>query len=173
MRIEALIDRKAFWRFSMFDVFYRRKQGRSPIIFALILCICSCVCLLMHQIDGAVLLGSVLLAVGLGMPAAYFLSFCLSVRRQTALLGLSTPKKAYTLCLTDQQPGISVENECEHAEYYWEKINHVYRDKDATYLYITQERAFILPHACIEGTPDLLWSLVAKRVAPERMTVLR
>ena len=172
MRIEAVIDRKTFWRFTMFDVFYRKRQGRSPIIFAGILSVCACVCFLMHYIDGAVLLGSVLLAVGLGMPAAYFLSFCLSLRRQVVSLGLNTPKKAYTLCLTNQPQGISVDNGREHADYSWEKINHVYRDKAATYLYITRERAFILPHACIEGTPDFLWSLIEKSVPPERMTVL-
>ncbi len=47
----------------------------------------------------ALLLGAVLPAVGIGLPAAYFASCLLSVNAQTKKLELSGSRTTYTLCL--------------------------------------------------------------------------
>ena len=53
----------------------------------------SCVCFALRgQAEQAVLLGGTLLAVGLLLPAAYFLNFFLSVRTHVKKLGLTTPQ---------------------------------------------------------------------------------
>lgn len=111
-----------------------------------------------------------LLVVAPGLPAAYFLSFFLSLRRQGA--GLAGGKYVYTLELRDDARGIAVDNGNENTSYSWEQVFHIYHDKAASYLYITPRRAFLLPHSCVRGGADALWELLARRVPKDRQTVL-
>ena len=173
MTIEVTLTEEIFRRFTMFDLLKRRKMWRSPVIFASILGAAAIVCFLMHHVRGAVLLGGVLLLVGLGMPATYFSSFSSSLKKQILAYGLKRPQKVYTLILTEKAKGIRVTNEKEAADYEWKMVHHIYRDQDATYLFMTRERAFILPHFCIEEGEDELWRLISKKVDSLRCTDLR
>ena len=65
------------------------------------------------------------------------------------------------------------EPEQENVDYKWANVHHVYRDLTATYLFITKERGFILPHQCIEEGDDALWALLRKKIPEERRTDLR
>ena len=170
MTIEVNLTAEEFKRFTLFDVLRRRKMWRSPATFAGILGFCACICFFMHHVDGAVMLGTVLLIVGLGMPFVYFATFFSSVHKQAHTLGL--PKKVYALHLTEKADGISVENDHEHADYRWKDVHHVYRGKTATYLFMTPARAFILPHSCVEEGPDALWQLMEKKLSAKQYTVL-
>lgn len=172
MKVEVRLNEKEFFRFSTFDVLRRRKLWRSPAIFAAILCACAVVCFLMRHVRGAVALGIALLAAGIGIPAVYFLNFFLSLRRQARQEGLSPAKYVYTLQLDDAGGGITVDNGHEHAVYPWGQVFHVYRSATASYLYITPQRAFLIPHDCVGGGADGLWSLFEARVPAERRTVL-
>lgn len=171
MKIEVRLSEKEFFRFSVFDVLRRGKRWRSPVIFAAILCASAIVCFFVPQVRGASVLGVVLLAVGIGIPAAYFLSFFLSLRRQARDEGLAGGKYVYTLQLNDGG-GIVVDNGREHAVYRWDRTFHAYRDSDATYLYITPQRAFLIPHGCVPGGADGLWELIGRRMPENRRTVL-
>lgn len=170
MTIDVKLTAEEFKRFSLFDTFRRRKMWRSPVTFASILSFCALICYLMHHVDGAVMLGSVLLLVGLGMPITYFVAFFTSLNKQVKTLAL--PKKVYSLCLTEKSNGIAIENDHEHADYKWKDVYHVYRAKTATYLFMTPARAFILPHFCIAEGADALWRLINKQLPDERCTVL-
>lgn len=170
MTIEVDLTAEEFKRFSLFDTFRRRKMWRSPVTFASILSFCALICYLMHHVEGAVMLGSVLLLVGLGMPITYFTAFFTSLNKQARTLGL--PKVVYSLCLTEKSNGIAIENDHEQADYKWKDVYHVYRGKTATYLFMTPTRAFILPHSCIEEGADALWQLVEKKVSPKQRTVV-
>lgn len=173
MKIEVMLTEKIFRRFTSFDILKRRKMWRSPATFAGILSACAIICYLMHHVDGAVLLGTVLLVVGLGMPCVYFVSFYHSLKKQIRSIGLTRPLKVYTLTLTEKSDGIAVDNDREHADYKWKNVHHVYRDKLATYLFMTAERAFILPHTCLEETPEELWALMNRMIPKEKCTDLR
>lgn len=173
MKIEVLLTAEVFRRFTLFDMLGRRKIWKRPAIWAAILCTSAAICFIMHHVRGAVLLGSVLTFIGLGMPLSYFANFSLSLKQQIVKLGLTRPLHAYTLVLSEKNKGIQVSNEKEKAEYEWKKVHHAYRDRIATYLFITQERAFILPHACVEEGDDALWALMEKMLPAERRTVLK
>ena len=168
MDIDVMLTADLFKRFTLFDTFKRRKMWRSPAIFAAILCTCGCICLIMRHVDGAVLLGCVLLIIGLGFPFSYFSNFSRSLQKQIKLYGLNTPKHVYTLHLSKKSEGISVSNEKEHVDYKWENVFHVYRDKEATYLFMSPTRGFILPHACIKEGPDALWKLLEKQLPAKK-----
>ncbi len=172
MKVEVRLNEKEFFRFSTFDVLRLRKRWRSPAIFAAILCACAAVCFLMRHVRGAVVLGIALLAAGIGIPAVYFLNFFLSLRRQARQEGLSPAKYVYTLDLGDAAAGITVDNGHEHAAYPWEQVFHVYRNASASYLYITPQRAFLLPHDCVRDGSDALWKLFEARLPADRAVPL-
>lgn len=170
MKLDIRLNEQEFFRFSWFDVLRRRKLWRSPAAFAAILGACAAVCFVMRERQGAVVLGAVLLAVGLGIPAAYFLSYCLSLKRQARERKLAGGRYVYTIGLGDS--GVAVDNGPEHADYPWGQIIHAYRGSDATYLYITPQRAFLIPHGCVSGGAEALWAVIGDRLPAERQTVL-
>lgn len=170
MTIDVILTAKIFKRFSFYDTFIRRKMWRSPALFAAIMCSCACIAFIMRHVDGAIFLGSVLMIVGLGMPATYFLLFVASLQKQVKAHGLTRPQKVYTLQLTKNVDGISVSNEKEHVTYRWDNVYHIYRDTLATYLFMSPTRGFILPHTCLEEGPDALWALIEKKLPAQKYT---
>lgn len=173
MKIEVILTEEIFRRFTVFDLFRRRKVWKRPVIWAAILCASAAVCFIMSHVRGAVLLGTVLALVGIGLPLSYFATFASSLKQQILASGLKRPQHVYTLTLTEKAKGIAVTNEKEQAEYEWKKVHHVYRDLLATYLFITPARGFILPHTCVEEGDDALWELIEKKISAERRTDIR
>ncbi len=172
MEIVVNLTAEVFRRFSVFDVMRRRKVWKSPLLFFCIMGGSAVICYIMSHVRGAVLLGTVLMSIAMGLPVVYFSSYFASLRKQIIQMGLTRPQYAYTLTLTQKAQGIDISNAREHATYAWDQVHHVYRDMIATYLYMTPNRAFILPHTCIEEGPDELWKLISKKVPKEKQTIL-
>lgn len=171
MTIEVNLSAREFKAFTVFDVLRRRKQWRGPVLFALILCISAALCFVKNQVSGAVLLGTVLMIIGLGLPCIYFGSFFASVNRQARQQGLIRPQKVYTVTLKENTQGIFADNDREKLTYSWKSVHHAYRNLTATYLYLTPQRALILPHTCMED-PDQLWDLITRKLPKEKCTIL-
>ena len=87
MRIEVTMTEEIFRRFTMFDLFRRRKIWRAPAIWAAILCASAAICFIMSHVRGAKLLGSVLMLVGVGLPLSYFATFASSLKQQILACG--------------------------------------------------------------------------------------
>lgn len=172
MTINCTISEKIFKNFTIFNILKRQKLYRSPVIFASILTVSAIICFIMHHIDGAILLGSVLLIVGLGVPAVYFITFFSSLRKQAKLQNLNPPRVAYCVSLTDKDDGIYVTNEKESATYRWKNVYQIYLAKDCIYLFMTQNRAFILPYSDMKEGFDTAFSIIKKR-AKDKVTDLR
>lgn len=170
MTIDVTLDKFTFRRFALFDMLRHRKQWRSPALFALILCASGGICFAMGRVEGAALLGTVLIVVGLGLPAVYFLSFFRSLKQQITANDLLRPRKVYTVHV--EEDGIRVKNEKEQAQYSWNQIHHAYRDTLAIYLYITPQRAFLLPDDCIPDSPDALWHQITQSLGQDHVTIL-
>lgn len=168
MTVEVKLTADVFKHFCYFDALVLRKAWRSPAIFASILSVSAVICYIMHHVEGAVFLGSVLLLVGLGMPLVYFTTFFSSVKKQCTASGLSRPQHVYTLELTDKKNGIAVRNEKEQAEYSWKQVFHLFFRKDAAYLYITPKRAFILPYSAADM--EELYGLAEKMLPKEKIS---
>lgn len=166
MNIEIRLSEKEFIRFGLFDTLSLKRGWVRPALFAAILGGAAAVCFIMHQRRGAVLLGSVLLAVAAGLPAAWFLNFFVSLRKQAAAQGLGQGKHVYTLTLDGG--GVRVDNGRERADFAWDQVFRVCRRPEATYLYITPQRAFLIPHHCAEGGGDGLWSFLQAHVPEAR-----
>lgn len=166
MNIDVLLSGRDFLRFSAFDTLVRRKIWLRLVIFAGILGFCAALCFTQHQRQGAVLLGTVLAVVALGLPAAWLLNFFLTIRKQAIHNGLGDGKYVYTLNLTPK--ALLVNNGAQEAEYLWGKLHRAYRRGNATYLYITPQRAFLLPDSCVPEGGAALWAMVEKVLPAER-----
>ena len=168
MIIDSYLSESVFRNFTIFDILKRRKSYRSPLIFASILSVSALICFIMNKIDGAVLLGSVLLIVGLGMPLVYFTTFFASLRKQVKAQNLNPPRLVYTLDLTDKEDGIHIENGKEQVTYKWKKAHSAYNAKDCIYLYLTSDRAFLLPKANLKEEEKAVWHLIVKRLGADK-----
>ena len=94
-----------------------------------------------------------------------------SLNRQIREQGLTRPQHVYTVTLSDKKKEITADNGKEVLEYEWKSVHHAYRNLTATYLYLTPQRALLLPHSCLED-PDKLWALLTKKLPKEKCTVL-
>lgn len=162
--IPSKIDAAVFRRFALFDTFYVQGFWKKPALFAAVFAASAAVCFAMRgRREGAVLLGTVLLTVGLGLPAAYVLNFLLSVRKQGKLLDGS--KTAYTLHLREE--GLLVLTGRERAEFPWKQVHCVYRTESCIYLYVSPRQAFLLPE---EKRSEEAWTLLRERLPAEKLT---
>lgn len=173
MKIEVYLNTKMFRRFSNFDTLKRRKAWKAPVTFATILTTAAVICFIMNHVEGAIFLGTVLLVVAWGMPATYFLSFFLSVNKQAKTMGLDRAKLVYTLEIDPKSKMFSVDNGREHIDVKWGDIHRIYRDTVAAYLYVTPQRAFILPYSCMDDPTGTFWPLVKTKLPQEKITDLR
>lgn len=171
MTIEVNLSAREFRTFTIFDILRRRKQWRGPLLFAVILGFSALICFTRQETPGAILLGNVLLGIGLGLPCMYFAHFFASLNRQIQKQNLTRPQHVYTVTLSDKPKGVIANNGREDLEYRWKSVHHVYRNLTATYLYLTPQRALILPHSCTED-PDELWKLMENHLPEEKRTVL-
>ncbi len=161
--VPARITPEIFQEFAWFDMLRQQRRYRAPLIFFLIMAGFSVICFLaVGRLNGALLIGCVLLGVGLILPLGWLLSFFLSVRAESKRLKLAKAPVAYTLNLTGA--GLSVSNEKEKADFKWEQIYRACRLRRCICLYVAPQKAFLLPTGELEDR-DALWEDLCARLA--------
>lgn len=144
LTIQARITPAVFREFALYDTLIRQKRWRGLGLFAAIMAGFGVVCFLMRGIrEQAVFLGCVLLAVGITLPFAYFLSFLLSIRAQSRQMRLKNAPVAYTLTLSEEK--IEVAAGGKTTEYKWSDVVYVRRLMHSTALYVGPQQAYLLP----------------------------
>ena len=164
MVMPVRLDEKTFRRFARFDVLILRRQWLRPAAFALILTAFAVVAFMSGRPQSG-LLGGVLLAVGLGLPAVYIGTFLAQVSRQARLQKLKPPRLVYQVTLDGK--GVRVTNRAKEEEPLlvdWEKIPVAIRVRDAIYLYVAPSRAFLLPEGSGGYTGDKVWAALRERL---------
>ncbi len=164
--VQARIDGAAFSEFAVFDVLKRQRRWQRPLIFALIFIALALVAFSQRgKNPQADLLGGVLLGTGVLLPAGYFLSFFLSVRKRAGMQ--NGRDAAYTLCLDEK--GLGVSKGEQELRYAWPEIRAVYRLRRCICLYPDGMHAFLLPENCGEETYRAAWELIGRSVDPGRV----
>lgn len=166
--VPVQIDAGTFHRFAMFDTYVRQKRWRTPALFAAILSVFAVICFTQYSRRGAVLLGVVLLAVGLGLPAGWHLSYELSLRTQIKRMNLKKPQRAYTLAFRPDGIEVSRDLGKTSTPLPWNQIAAVYRCRGCTYLYFDPSHAYLLPHSQVEGGEAGLWALMQSCLPAEK-----
>jgi len=165
--VSVRMEWKILRSFALFDSFYLKKRWVRPAVFGAIFTAFALVAFLARGKQQHILLGSVLLAVGLGMPAVYVGMYLSGVKSQAQKLRL--PRKAYTVRLNREK--IVITNEMKREDdvtLEWGKLVRAFRVKKAVYLYPTTARAFILPDGQADASPDELWALIEENMPKGR-----
>ncbi len=169
--VNVHMDEKTFKRFARFDTFTLRRRWRSPALFAAILTAFSFVAFLMDgRKEDAALIGWLLLVIGLGLPAAYFLHYEMQLATQVRRLGIKKPCPVYFVSLTDDGVRV-VNNMAKEAPLTlpWDQVHGAYRRADAVYLYHAENRAFILPAKDASVSLASLWDVFAAHLPKEKL----
>ena len=156
--VSVQMDAASFHDFAAFDLLRHRKAWHRPLAFTAILLVSAGFCLSqVGQKDGAALLTVVLAVVALGVPAVYFWTFFHSLSLQIKKMGL--PRPFYRLEL--DAAGLSVwmageQNKTEPTNRYtWNTVYCAYRTKEAVYIYVQKNQAYLLNESM-----DAAWSLL-------------
>ena len=171
--VPVRLDDATFRRFARFDAFALRKRLRRPAVFCSIFLAFSLVAFLSGREQSA-LLGGVLLAVGLGIPAVYIGSFLTDIRRQAKKAGLRSRPHVYTVRM--DEAGVTVTNAQKKEEPLklpWSSPAQAFRMKGCVYLYITPARAFLLPDGQADAPDGEVWAFLARHMGAEKCQVRR
>ena len=132
--IQSFIDARVFSEFAWFDLLRVQKRWRRPAAFAAFFAgIAALAFSRAGSVDHAALLGGVLLAVGLGLPAAYFFTF----------------------------QGVSVVKGKQRVSCVWSDIHAVHRLDRCICIYVEARRAFLLPSTDNSEAIRAAWELMA------------
>lgn len=167
--VRVKMDYKTLRDFSLFDTFRLRRRGAKPALFSIVFVVFAVICFAAVDKEQNWLLGSVMLLIGLGMPAVYVGMFLSQVKAQAKKLRLAPARRVYTLTLSTEC--VTVTNDLKEEEQVrleWEKISGAFRRKNAIYLYATAQRAFILPNGQADATPDELWAMLKENLREGR-----
>ncbi len=168
--VPVQLDGSIFHRFAIFDTYVRQKRWRMPALFAVMMAFFAIICYSRYETDGAVLLGTVLLVVGIGLPLVWCINYELSLRKEIKKLHLETPQRAYTLLFSPDGIEVSRDRGKTFSPIAWGSIVHVYRHSGCTYLYIDASHAYLLPHSQVEGGEDKLWALMQASLPAEKLS---
>ncbi len=162
MVVTSVIDAETFREYAIYNALRWQKQWRRPAVFALSFLVFAALAFSrVGKVEGAALLGGVLLAVGLGLPAVYFGAFLHSVRRQARQLD---PREiAYTVTLSDA--GVAVRKGKQNASYTWETLCAACRLKRCVCLYVDAQHALLLTG----GDGARIWAYITRRIAAEKL----
>ncbi len=165
--VPVKLTAKGFRDFAVFDTLVRRRRWVMPAVFCAILSASALVChLLRDRSPNAGVLVAILLAVGVGLPAVYFISFFSSVKQQNRRMGLSAKgTEVYTVTLDDD--GVHVEAKDQHMDHTWESVYRVYFRKEAAYLYPSDKQAYLLPYGDTDA--DALQGVLAAHLPAEKL----
>lgn len=178
LSVPVQVNTEIFRDFAAFDVWTRQKRWQRPLVFALILLAGAVICFSQAgKREGAVLLGSVLTLVGLGLPAVYVTMFFQSVNRQAKRMGLAAGKDTYRVELDEEgvcmRPAGAQDKEAEAVAHTWAQVYGAWRTPRAIYLYVTGSQAYLLPADQIPGGADRAWDLLRDHLPAGKLHTTR
>jgi hypothetical protein len=172
INIPVKLDKLTFRRFATFDTFRRQQRWRMPVWFMLIMLGFSVYLFFQTDKPQSALIGGVLLAIGLGLPVVYLITFYITLRENVIKHRL--PRSVYTLKLTEKDINVrSADNQQEELTLPWDKLHAAYRVKGAIYLYVLPTRAFLLPDGQADVSDDALWAFITKKLPKDACRNLR
>ena len=167
LKIDVTVTASIFRRFALFNAFIKQRRWISPVIFACLMTGFACIAIIAKdRSNQAMLLFYVLLSIGFLLPLVYVFGYLISVNTQIKAMKLSaSPRYVYTLSL-DLNSIEAVVNEARQV-YSWRDIHAVYKKNDCTYLYVSPQRAFLLPND--HPDTEALWEMLRKAVPPRAL----
>ena len=157
-------DEKAFRRFALFDLFVVRKKWIFPAAFALAMAALAAAALA----AGKGVPAAVLLATGIGLPLAFAGALLLRVNRQIAGAGREPGQPVCTVTMLEEGVRTVNEGQEEAQEADWQSIKRAYRRKGCVYLYVTEQKAFLLPAKQADAPDAEVWDFIREHLGREK-----
>ncbi len=160
------IDAAALREYAVYDTLVRRKRWVSPAVFAAILGAFAVVCFAASRTrPGGVLLGTVLLTIGLGLPAIYIGTYLQSVRKQLRKMADTGSKVTFTVRLAPQ--GITMTRGEQEQTWSWKKVRLVHRLRRSIAVYPEENQAFLIGGGSINLSAA--WNMLVDRLPTDRI----
>ncbi len=170
--VDVWLDEKTYRSFAVFDGLIRTGSWRRPAWFAGVFTALAAVSFAVAALrQQGWLLGAVLLLVGLGLPASYFGRFFGSVNQRVRRLRLDKgSRRAYCLSL-EEQPGSLLVTAPPAAPltFSLQEAFGAWLRKDAIYLYVQEEKVYILPETCAPEGLGPLWARLHALMPADRL----
>ena len=163
LTISVKLDERTFRRFGVFDTLIRRQHLLRPLAFAAVFLFAGLLVALSGN-NGARLLAVVLYLAGIGLPLNYIRTFLSQLNRQAELQKLGDGRYVYTVVLSAEEIRFRSEGKEETQSLPYRRAHAAYRKKDCIYLYVTPERAFLLPAASEGPSQEEIWALLQKKM---------
>lgn len=163
MTVRVELEERQFRDFAVFDMMHRQGRWRAPVIFMGIFIALAVLCIIFRaRLEQAALLATVLLISGIALPLVYFFIFYRSIIYQCKKMEL--PRFVYEIGFEPDGGVLIKYAKGGGNRFSLANIHRVYRRSDAIYLYISAEKAFILPGEAIQGGTQALWDLLHEQM---------
>lgn len=158
-----------FIRFGFFDSYRLRKKWKMPLLVTggfLALALLARVCT--GRLSGAETWMNIALVIAAAIPVMNVSAFWGGLLNQIGKHQLSRHTTNYLVVLGPK--GVGIIHKTEHAHCSWEHVYRIYRVPGCIYLYVSADRAFLLPDA--ENTEDA-WAMITAYADAQKIVDLR
>lgn len=174
LKIDVWLDVKSYRSFALFDRLIRTGNWKRPLVFLAAFVLLAMVSFISAASgkQGALLLGSVLLVIGIVFPVSHYYRFISGLSQWVARLGLQGKNKrySYTLAFTENPRALTVYDANKKPLIFpWKDFYGVWRRKEAVYLYVEAGKAYILPSSLEDEKKDAAWVRLWQVVPKERI----
>lgn len=171
MKIPVRLEENSFRKFGVFDNITLNRRWLPSLAAGVGLAVMGGFCLVVFR--NAQLFGGVLLCLGLGMPASWFIRFYQGLGAQVKRNGLETPKLVYNVLLLPEGVQQWMKDGTDKAGkspvVSWDKVFGAWRTGDAVYLYVLPNRALLLPEGGIPVSQEEVWQYLKAYLPEEKL----
>lgn len=173
-KIDVSLDERSYRSFAVFDRLVRTGSWKRPLAFLLAFVVLATVSFIAAASgrQGALLLGSVLMVIGIVFPVSHYVRFISGLSQWIARLGLKGKSKrfAYTLKFREDPRALIVQDANKaRLVFPWKDLHGVWRRKNAVYLYVEAGKAYIVPPSVEKEKRDAAWELLRQVVPRDRV----
>lgn len=162
--IPVTLSEKQFKNFIIFDSMKKQRRWKTTVSITILLFTLATLCYAsLESFPKVEMLGNILIVICVFLPTNYFRSFYNSVKHETEKMKLTVPRHVYTINLSTSANGIHYfyPNETTAAgQYTWKSVDIAWKTRDAIYLYVTPQQAFIIPKTTNSPDYDTIWQFI-------------
>lgn len=172
--ISVKLSARTFKNFAIFNAMRRQRRWILPVGIAAFCFIFSVLSFTFQEtLPWGSSLGSILSAVTVLVPMGYFRSFYSGIDKQVEKMNLKEPRHVYTIELsesTTESIRFFYPGEKKPAEFFtWNSIEGAWCTDHAIYIYVTPERALLIPDVIKNLDQTKLWAFLEKQLGAEKM----
>ena len=171
--VRVRLSAKQFRSFCAFDTF-RRKRRHLPILIVTSVLFTFGLWYLLFAKGGSGAVAGLLIGLTIAVPMVTFGLYVIQIESQVSRQGLTAAPEVYALHLSPDGVRISgLHRSSGTVSLSWIQIWAAYRARAAVYLYVSEDRAFILPDGQASVSDEKLWAYLCTMMGNEKCFVMK